>query len=120
MSEQADKTIRELEQLVEDSKDFRKKIRKSLDAEPPELRWFYFSKRAKSDGRFLAAAVVQAETWLKADDAAVKQGLVQVQEPYKYGEIVELPEEGLPPAEYRNRNLTREDVQKLWPEEPTK
>jgi hypothetical protein len=92
--------------------DFRDKVMGSLKSEQPLGDWYYVAYRNKADGEFCGAAVVQATNYTSATQTALK--LIGTWETTSLAEYVEVPKDKLPAAEYRNRKLTKEEVEKLW------
>jgi hypothetical protein len=91
---------------------FRDIVKASLKDERLLKKWHYVSWRTK-DGQFLASAVVEAEN--RIDAARVADNLCDMSyEEVQLGTFDEIPEKDLPSEEYRNRKLTREEVEKLW------
>lgn len=94
------------------SDDFRNMVEASLKDRRPVKKWHYVSWRTK-DGQFLAAVVVEAENRIAA--AKLADDLCEMSyEDVQLGNWDEIPEKDLPPEEYRNRKLAREEVEKLW------
>ena len=94
------------------SDDFRNMVKASLKDKRPVKKWHYVSWRTK-DGQFLAAVVIEAENRIAA--ARLADDLCDMSyEEVELGNWDEVPEKNLPTEEYRNRKLTREEVEKLW------
>jgi hypothetical protein len=87
-------------------------VRASLEDERPVKKWHYVSWRTKG-GQFLAAVVIEAENRIAA--ARLADDLCDMSyEEVELGKWDEIPEKDLPPDQYRNRKLSREEVAMLW------
>jgi hypothetical protein len=64
---------------------------------------------------FIGAAIVEAETMMDVTREA-RRRRISPEDSSPRNIPVRIPEDKLPPADYRNRLLTKEDVQKIWPE----
>jgi hypothetical protein len=82
----------------------------------PPLHWYLVAYLDKETGQFLAAVIVQGRSW----DQAVKVAIdIRCEKAEKMGKIVEIPAEipadRLPAEQYRNRILTRSEIDTIWP-----
>ena len=92
---------------------FLDRVNASLNDEAPVRKWWYISWRTR-EGKFLTAAVVEAgESRFGAAGVADKLCNTNY-ETAELGEMEEIPDDKMPPESYRNRKLTREEVEKLW------
>ena len=92
---------------------FEQEVRTKGFDEPPPLFWFYVSFVGEDDGGFMGAALVEAPGWNKSFSVAGKRMLMPAGA--KFGHYVEIPKDKLPAAEYRNRILSRGEIEALWP-----
>jgi hypothetical protein len=86
-----------------------------LDVEPPQKKWFYVSLVFKDSGKFQGAVIVESENPIQAIGAAYTACFAELMEPFLARTSLEIPDEKLPGEEYRNRLLTREEVEEIWP-----
>ena len=103
---------------------FEREIRSSLAGQPQEpLFWFYVSFVSKGPdgtwsgsggGDFMGAAVVQATHRAKVVDRLFEPPKL-IPEGAKIGTSIEIPKDKLPAEQFRNRLLTRTEVETLWP-----
>jgi hypothetical protein len=90
---------------------FEQEIRsKGFDQKPEPKLWFYISFVDKG-GAFMAAAVVQGENRVEAvfSTKGIPEGA-------RLGTDIVIPGDKLPAEQFRNRLLTRPEVETLWPE----
>jgi hypothetical protein len=108
--------IKELEDLVNQmGQSFENRIRTSgFDVPVPAKKWFYISFINKPEGKFQGAALVEAEHWGKAIDAVFELKLKP--KDAKCELTIEIPGDKVPPEEYRNRLLSREEIEAIWPQ----
>jgi hypothetical protein len=90
---------------------FENRVRtEGFDASPEPHHWYYVSSVDRESGRFAGAFIIEAESWVKA--TLKVYGIAE-------GAIVkfstEIPADRLPEESYRNRRLTREEVEEIWP-----
>ena len=83
-----------------------------LPKEP--LHWFYLTFVLKSDGVFQVGVFVEAENFNKAVDVIFDKHLIKHGDE-KIGFYIQVPNEKVPSVEYRNRRLTRSDIETVWP-----
>ena len=84
--------------------------------------WWYIAFEtdrdiAKKGGpiAFMGATILEAPTMFEAVREAYKRQIVP-QDSETRREPVQIPDDKVPAAEYRNRLLTKEEVQQIWPE----
>jgi hypothetical protein len=91
---------------------FEQEIRSSLAGQPQDpLRWFYVSFTDKS-GAFMGAIVVQGSDRVEA----VMDSVGLQPEGARMGTDIEIPDDKLPPEQYRSKWLTSAEVEEMWPE----
>jgi hypothetical protein len=78
----------------------------------PPFGWYLVPSYNKSTGQFVAAVIVQGREWSNAVQAALK---LRCNEGEELGRTVEIPADRVPAEQYRNRSLTREEVETILP-----
>ena len=102
--------------------DFAKEVKATFQNTTIKKFWWYIAFEteknvAKKDGSivFMGAASVEAPTFFDAVSEAYRKGIAPENSSIR-NQPVQIPEDKLPSAEYRNRPLTLEEVQTMWPE----
>ena len=102
---------------------FEQEIRSSLAGKPPEpLVWVYCTFVTKGPGgswsspgggEFMGAAVVEAPSRFKVVDVVFDRELIP--KGTKVGMSIDVPADKLPSEQFRNRLLSRQEVEEMWP-----
>lgn len=102
--------------------DFAAEVKATFQDRTIETFWWYIAFEtdrdvAKTGGPivFTGAAILEAPTMFEAIREAYKRQIAP-QDSETRNQPVQIPEDELPPLEYRNRLLTKADVQQIWPE----
>lgn len=107
-------------------KGFIQQIRESFGEREQETHWYYIAfqtdrDKARKTGKisFLGAAVLQSiSEYDVVRDAHMRK--IAPEDSETRDRPLEIPADKLPAEEYRNRLLSREEIEKLWPEVPGK
>lgn len=101
--------------------DFAAEVKATFQDRTVEKFWWYIAFEternvAKKGGPifFMGAAIVEAPTLFDAISEAYRG--IAPKDSSTRNRPVQIPDDKLPPAEYRNRLLTKEEVQQIWPE----
>jgi hypothetical protein len=94
---------------------FEQTISKAIADEiiPPSF-WFLVPFIKTETGKFQAAVIVEGKNWGDAVKAALH---MRLEDDENIGRnYFQLPADRVPAEQYRNRILTREEVETIWPE----
>ena len=91
---------------------FEHEVRSSLAGKPEPLFWYYISFANEASGAFLGAVVVEGPNDVKA---ALHEAFPLMPKGGKLTTRIEIPKDKLPAEQFRNRLLTRAEVETLWP-----
>ena len=107
---------------MDSKREFAAEVRATFQDRTVEKFWWYLAfetekKVAKKGGPivFMGAAIVEAPTYFDAVSEVYRRRIAP-EESSTRNMPVQIPEGKLPLAEYRNRLLTKEEVQQIWPE----
>lgn len=93
--------------------DFNEKLAEALKPDPPKNLWFLVNFRVEATGEF-ACAVLTCATNSVAAVMDIYKLLKATDEGIAYSGSIEVPANKLPDESYRNRKLSREEVELLW------
>jgi len=92
-------------------RNFLDEIKESVKKKPPrEKNWFYVSERLP-DGSFAGAVIIEAQN---CTQAAIRGLELLEMDDAELGTYLEIPADKVPAQQYRDRILTKEEVEELW------
>jgi hypothetical protein len=94
---------------------FEQTISKAIADEiiPPSV-WFFVPFIKTETGKFQTAVIAGGKSWIEAATAALH---VRVKDDEEIGRNhFQIPADRVPAEQYRNRILTREEIETIWPE----
>ena len=102
--------------------DFAAEVKATFQDRTVEKFWWYIAfeteKNVVKKGGpivFMGAAIVEAPTFFDAVSEAYRKRIAPENSSTR-SQPVQIPDDRLPLADYRNRLLTKEEVQQIWPE----
>jgi hypothetical protein len=102
--------------------EFAAEVKATFQDRTVEKFWWYIAFEteknvAKKGGPivFMGAAIIEAPTKYDTVSEAYRRGIAPEKSSIR-NQPLQIPEDKLPPEEYRNRLLTLEEVQTMWPE----
>jgi hypothetical protein len=102
--------------------DFASEVKATFEDRTIEKFWWYVAfetdKNVAQKGGpivFMGAAIVEAPTLYDTVREAYSKGIAPEKSSIR-NQPVQIPEDKLPSAEHRNRLLTKEEVQQMWPD----
>lgn len=103
--------------MKDDPQNFINEVHSSLQPKRRPLYWYYLAFESVGNGEFSHAIIIEGDSQGNAIDAIQALGLVStiLITGTKIRSATKIPAEQLPVTEYRNRKLTRAEVERLWP-----